>query len=197
VTRFLQHHEVRFVGHGHLIILYIISYMLKRCPRCTKDKSFEDDFYTDDRYRDGKSNRCKECTKEAATISHKAHPERVRANSKRWRERMGPKLLADYSRRRRFGLPLGTYDLLLAEQGHVCAICQETPPEDEPLGVDHCHTTGRIRGLLCNTCNSGIGYFRDDPKLVDQAARYLRRDKEIQTLHPPRPRERKRRAASV
>jgi len=44
------------------------------------------------------------------------------------------------------------------------------------LDVDHCHTTGEVRGLLCNRCNTGIGQFKDNPNILRSAARYL--DKE-------------------
>ena len=62
---------------------------------------------------------------------------------------------------------------LLAEQGGVCAICGGT----HLLGVDHCHDTGIVRGILCRTCNSGIGHLKDNLELVERAAVYLRRYK--------------------
>ncbi len=64
-------------------------------------------------------------------------------------------------------------------QGRVCAICSR--PEKQlrrgvlkRLAVDHCHTTGKIRGLLCAACNVTLGKFGDDPVLLDVAAAYLR-----------------------
>lgn len=51
-----------------------------------------------------------------------------------------------------------------------CVICGA----EGPLVVDHCHETGRIRGMLCNHCNRGLGHFRDDPVLLEFAAEYLR-----------------------
>lgn len=65
---------------------------------------------------------------------------------------------------------------MLAAQGGACAICQ-TPPED-PRGyrmhVDHCHSTGQVRGILCGPCNRGIGNLDDDPERCIAAAEYLR-----------------------
>ena len=58
---------------------------------------------------------------------------------------------------------------LLAEQGSKCLICQE----NEATDIDHCHNTGRIRGLLCNGCNSGIGLLADPPERLRAAADYL------------------------
>ena len=50
-----------------------------------------------------------------------------------------------------------------------CVICGT----EETLVVDHDHTTGKVRGMLCNHCNRGLGHFRDDPTLLEFAAQYL------------------------
>ena len=76
--------------------------------------------------------------------------------------------------KRAFGLTLEQYDEMLAAQGGVCAICGS----DKPAGrgafiVDHCHITGRIRGLLCTQCNTGIGHLRDSISILKQAITYL------------------------
>jgi hypothetical protein len=81
--------------------------------------------------------------------------------------------------RRIFGLSLDDYERMLAEQGGVCALCGSPPGNDlrtRHLAVDHCHETGRIRGLLCGGCNRALGFFKDDPELLDRAAAYLRAD---------------------
>lgn len=59
---------------------------------------------------------------------------------------------------------------LLAEQGGVCAICGEVPATPS---MDHCHKTGKSRGVLCRYCNIGLGWFRDDPNRLAAAMRYL------------------------
>ena len=64
------------------------------------------------------------------------------------------------------------FDMLDAQNG-VCAICGETCKSAQRLSVDHDHTTGEIRGLLCRSCNSGIGYFQDSVKLLKKAIQYL------------------------
>jgi len=60
---------------------------------------------------------------------------------------------------------------LIRQQGGACAICGERPAE---LHVDHCHITGKVRGMLCLGCNCGIGFYRDDHNLTARATTYLR-----------------------
>jgi hypothetical protein len=54
-----------------------------------------------------------------------------------------------------------------------CGICLTPLAEVSKICVDHCHTTGAVRGLLCNRCNQGLGYFGDDPDTLVRAAQYL------------------------
>lgn len=72
--------------------------------------------------------------------------------------------------RREYGIGQVQYDALLEAQGGVCAICSENR---ELLAVDHDHTTGEVRGLLCNPCNRGIGLLKDDPDRMLAAAMYV------------------------
>jgi len=75
----------------------------------------------------------------------------------------------------RYGIAVEEYERLLALQAGVCAIC-ELPPSGrfKYLAVDHDHLTGQVRGLLCNTCNSALGYMKDDPSLLQAAVKYLK-----------------------
>jgi hypothetical protein len=74
----------------------------------------------------------------------------------------------------KYGISLEDYDAMLARQGGVCAACKNKKRRSERLCVDHCHVTGKVRGLLCRNCNVGLGLFRDDADLVEAAAAYLR-----------------------
>lgn len=81
---------------------------------------------------------------------------------------------------KRLGITEEQYRGMLARQGDRCLICGnlESGKRAErgfPLSVDHCHTTNKVRGLLCNKCNLGIGNFNDDPARLEAAAAYLRR----------------------
>ncbi len=62
------------------------------------------------------------------------------------------------------------FDRRLTAQNGRCAICREEMPDPH---VDHCHTTGRVRGLLCRYCNLALGFFRDDPERLSRAVKYL------------------------
>lgn len=61
----------------------------------------------------------------------------------------------------------------LAAQGGKCAICGGGPNGHGRLHIDHCHTEGKPRGLLCSNCNPGLGYFKDDPNVMRKAISYL------------------------
>lgn len=73
---------------------------------------------------------------------------------------------------RQFGITLETYELILKEQNGGCAICSKAE-NGRRLAVDHDHSTGVIRGLLCALCNTAIGKFHDDPALLRKAANYI------------------------
>lgn len=84
--------------------------------------------------------------------------------------------------KRYYGLTVGQFEAMQAAQDNVCAICKQ--PErtiDKRLGrvrnlaVDHCHITGKVRGLLCQGCNQGLGNFEEDPARLQAALDYLKR----------------------
>jgi Recombination endonuclease VII len=73
--------------------------------------------------------------------------------------------------RRLYGMSLEDYEVKLRRQGGVCAGCKRKFKIS--LCVDHCHTTGLLRGLLCKGCNIGIGYLRDNPYVMRNCAGYV------------------------
>ena len=76
----------------------------------------------------------------------------------------------------KYGLTQEHYDALLLEQGGKCALCDK-PSTDPRLNVDHCHESGRVRGLLCWKHNSALGMLGDDEEGLMRAIQYLRRRK--------------------
>lgn len=109
--------------------------------------------------------------------------EKVKAYAKaRSREKYaseeGRRKLRDWLLRKNFGIGLEEYEAMHAEQGGVCAICRmaETTRRKgvlRRLSVDHCHETGKVRGLLCEYCNQMIGRARENTETLKAAIVYL------------------------
>lgn len=82
--------------------------------------------------------------------------------------------------RNEYGITLDEYNAMHDAQGGLCLICKEPCDRHARLSVDHSHTTGKIRGLLCDRCNKVLGLFRDDPATLRTAAIYLRTAEEVE-----------------
>ncbi len=82
---------------------------------------------------------------------------------------------------REYGITIAEYESILASQNGVCAICRKGQEDEgcrwngkrEHFSVDHCHTTGKVRGILCARCNLGIGMFMEDAEAMKKAVGYL------------------------
>ena len=75
----------------------------------------------------------------------------------------------------RYGITLAERDAMLAAQGYVCAICGTDNPGKGDWHTDHCHSSGRVRGILCNNCNKLLGHARDNTDTLRNAIEYLGR----------------------
>ena len=112
-------------------------------------------------------------------INHRlANSEVLVARSKEWYAANKPRAAAQsrMQKLKTYGLTEEQYQAMLTEQGGKCAICGSAhglASKMYPLYVDHCHTTGLVRGLLCQRCNAGLGMFQDRKDLIDKAALYL------------------------
>lgn len=138
----------------------------KKCSVCRKVLAAAN-FGPDKRKATGLRSECKSCRKvhygnNAKTI--------IQYQKKYYQANKGK--VKDRILRKEFGLGLSEYKRMLSKQNGVCKICG-APPKCRALAVDHCHTSGRIRGLLCASCNRGISYFKDSPDLLKSAAHYL------------------------
>jgi len=140
---------------------------LKTCSKCGQAKPL-DSFYKAKGYRDGRRGICKECHRDYLRNRYSANPGRQRAAQIK----------------HTYGITADEYAAILRAQGGGCAICGKTPEENgRDLAVDHDHSCcpgkrscGKcVRGLLCVTCNPGIGYFQDSTELLLAAVAYLRR----------------------
>jgi hypothetical protein len=136
------------------------------------------------RYRKANPEKAKEISRRA-NAKRRAHPEIsevIRDYQARYRE-ANAETLRHKERERKFGITRQEYEQFFKSQNGVCAICKK--PETatrlgvvKSLAVDHCHSTGKIRGLLCSDCNTGIGKLKDDIKILQNAIQYLSNPKE-------------------
>ena len=163
---------------------------MKRCKHCGIEKPL-DDFYVDRKARDGRRPDCKACNLAARRAKYAENPrpyvDRVlkwqRENRDRYLERQrsyrgtpAKKLSNRKSHlKRKYGITIEEFDALLAAQGGGCAICGN-PDADN---VDHDHVTGKVRGILCFTCNVAIGLVSEDEERLVGALHYLARDDEL------------------
>ena len=99
--------------------------------------------------------------------------EKAKERVRRWRED-NPQRERDNHIRKHYGLPRGSYEKMLEEQNGKCAICEATKPGGKGrFHIDHCHSKGSVRGLLCHNCNILLGHSKDDPDILRKAITYL------------------------
>lgn len=109
------------------------------------------------------------------------HPERQKAAVAKWAARQTPEYHSARARKSQlkcsYGITPEDYDRMLLEQNNSCAICNTKKPTGKwkVFAVDHDHNTGKVRGLLCNECNRGIGLLKDSLTILSSACNYLER----------------------
>lgn len=127
------------------------------------------------RKRTGKINVCKRCQRVG---EHQAKGLCKTCYGAQY-ERANPEKIATHRRnhelRKRYGLSREAYDALIAATP-TCQICARTFSEDVKTAVDHCHTSGKVRGILCHGCNKGLGHYADSPERLRKAAEYLEKN---------------------
>ena len=134
---------------------------MRTCKICHEEKPLID-YYKATRGHHGK---CKKCY--IALQQQKYDPVKNRENHLK----------------RHYGLTLDDYDLMLVEQNGVCKLCGTSDPGGRQTGrgkvdvffVDHCHASGKVRGLLCNTCNKAIGQVGENISFFEKAILYLKK----------------------
>jgi len=128
---------------------------MKVCTKCKLSKELTE-FHKDLRQRSGLRPDCKSCWK-LSQKSFKTSPE-----------------LRNAHYLKTYGITLAQYNELFISQKGCCAICDRHQDLfNRALSVDHCHSSGQIRGLLCDECNKAIGYFKDKTSLLYAAVYYL------------------------
>lgn len=121
---------------------------MKRCSRCKLDKPLGE-FPVNNSKKDGLSYYCRKCKTASGRNSQL---------------------------KRNFGITLDDFQSMLAAAGGMCSICSGSMlVVGRGPNVDHCHKTNKVRGLLCNTCNTAIGLLKDNIKILQGAIRYLKK----------------------
>lgn len=134
---------------------------LHKCTKCNIEKPNSE--YTrkntDSRKRKYKSS-CKECGRDD------------------WKKYANTLTRKIYKLKYFFDLKYEDWLLLVEKQGNKCAICKKSEDMlNRNLAIDHCHITGKVRGLLCNSCNLGLGKFEDNVELLKVAIKYIEENK--------------------
>lgn len=133
------------------------------------------EFWANKNFHDGLDRMCRGCRyARHRAWANENRPRLAEAQTRRYQS--DPERYADYELKKKYGIAPGTYDAMLADQGGVCAICNASDPGGTRLKrfhVDHDHTTGQIRGLLCAKCNTGIGQMRHSKQILLDAITYL------------------------
>lgn len=157
----------------HIMVCY--CYMNNKvCTKCKLEKPI-DEFFKSGKYPSGKNKirgDCKACA--SLNTSQWRAKNRAHYNSYmgEWRGK-NPDKVRIMEIKRNYGLSIEDYHQMVREQNNQCKICGKSPNGIRPLAIDHCHITGRIRGLLCYNCNRAI-VILDDKDHLEKALNYLK-----------------------
>ena len=119
-----------------------------------------------------------ERNKELSRQRYAKDPKRHRESTYRWRA-ANPERSRRSRLKKKYNISELDYQKLLQLQNGVCAICKK-PPGKIWLSVDHDHVTGKVRGLLHNSCNAAIGLLDDDPYTIEQALSYILKHRNLE-----------------
>jgi hypothetical protein len=149
---------------------------MKTCSKCLEIKPLPS-FYKERESKDGHRNQCKVCRdgeREKRRDQNRAaynawHVKYMKEHplSRRQKDQQTSRVL-----KCRYGITLEEYEKMLEAQGGHCAMCKRTRYKNRRLAVDHNHTTGAIRGILCDGCNIALAIL-ENPPLLAKAMAYL------------------------
>ena len=132
---------------------------MKTCNKCNIEKDASE-FNKKTASKDGLQYHCKEC----ASSYKKKYKKSPKGKSNQRKTNL----------KRNYGITPEQYDEILKSQDYKCAICRYDKPGGRGrFHVDHDHETGQVRGLLCHSCNTSLGGFKDNPSITDAATNYL------------------------
>lgn len=154
----------------------------KLCPKCKESKPTSE-FHRNKARKDGLQYTCKPCAIRTVVASQRNNRDAYNSRNREW-YRANPNASRAAHLKRKYGITQADYDALLAAQGDGCAICHNdiqragAARSGQPsrwFCVDHDHTTGKVRGLLCRRCNALAGWAEDTPELFKAVREYLAR----------------------
>ena len=130
-------------------------------------------FYKDASKKDGLTSYCKGCSKEKRKEQYNDNPQEEKQKLKTYYQNNKDKA-KNYYLVKNYGIDAETYEQMFKDQEGKCAIC-DTPHEELNRGlfVDHCHSSGKVRGLLCQFCNTLLGMAQDNKSILQKASKYL------------------------
>ena len=144
---------------------------MKKCAKCEQVKPAEN-FYVDRFKKSGLSSYCKICNRTKRNLTYVKN----KINDKQYFKEYYKKypLKAKEYALKKYGLTIGQFNELKKSQNYLCKICGENETNLKlKLFVDHCHATGKVRGLLCQSCNTMIGNAKDSVLVLQSAITYL------------------------
>jgi len=154
-----------YINHKDLLKLLnesiIINNMDKQCSKCLITKPTTN-FYAQKGCLHGKSSWCKDCSRVYDKEKNKSSEYKLHKKN--------------YELQKLYGITIKDYNSMLEQQNNKCKLCENSFQQNKKIHVDHCHNTGKIRGLLCVSCNRGLGYLKDDKDLLLKAVKYLKRE---------------------
>jgi hypothetical protein len=139
---------------------------MKKCTGCKKIKA-ESMFWIDRRYSRPMS-QCRECKGEKTKQWVAGNPSKY----SEWYHKHRDKELERHLIKK-YGISMDDYNAMLMSQNGLCAICGKNSPTHRRMDVDHCHTTGKVRGILCTSCNRMLGHSGDKIDVLKSAIKYL------------------------
>ena len=143
------------------------------CRRCGREVELTTEFFFPSQLKNKNTSWCKICTKGHNKENRHKFRERDKAYAKEYRQKFPDKCRAsdrNAKLKKAYGISQDDFCRLLEAQGNRCKICRES---SEKFHVDHDHKTGKVRGLLCNLCNVGLGAFRDNVAYLENAIECL------------------------
>lgn len=150
---------------------------MKKCASCENFSEYSE-FLKDQRTKDKLGSWCRICrnaykrTPRQLKLARKAKKNSRDRNYEHYR-----KVERRRELKKKYGMTLEDYEAMRISQNFKCAICEkhEQASYRQKLFIDHCHKTGKVRQLLCDKCNVGLGSFLDNEKFLEEAIQYLKR----------------------